>query len=169
MSGGSLDPESPKDVQCEHCGLFFRNDGIDPHEAHCERQGRPPYQEIRGRGGPPGDSPAGEGPGSTPDGKGPTPSEGDDPGPESVETDGGPIEPPTRDVVDEQENDTPASAEELPERYVSVERYLETIDEELPDEVVDAIEDAVEGYDVVDVEQTTSESIQALHFDEVDA
>lgn len=39
MSNGSRERERPQDVQCQHCGRFYRNDGIHGHEPHCPLKG----------------------------------------------------------------------------------------------------------------------------------
>ncbi|WP_233510257.1 hypothetical protein [Haloferax sp. Atlit-4N] len=38
MSGGTYEPQSATDQQCEHCGLYFRAQGIHNHETSCYLQ-----------------------------------------------------------------------------------------------------------------------------------
>lgn len=35
MKGGTLEPENPRDQQCEHCGLYFSAQGVHNHQRSC--------------------------------------------------------------------------------------------------------------------------------------
>jgi hypothetical protein len=190
MSNGSLDPESPKDVQCEHCGLYFRNDGIRPHEEYCDRRGKDPLQPILSPEDVTGDTPAeeggdlgGEAPDPTPEGEGLSPDEGDGPGDagddQEVATDGaglglsGPPRASSNDTAPS--NATPSertkpsvmSADQLPDRYVAVDRYLEEVEDRAGGVVnVDVLREQLSDYDIVDVDATTEDNIVAYTLDE---
>jgi len=163
-----LDPESPKDVQCEHCGLYFRNDGIRPHEQHCNRRDKDPFQPIRGESEP-RDEPQPEESDPTPDSEGVTASDGESPG-QAVETrepatEGGtgPMEPPTPTVEPATDD-----SDELPERYVEIDDYLEAARERgLSEEQISQLRDSLEEYDLVDTQTTTAESVTALNMEDV--
>jgi hypothetical protein len=83
-------------------------------------------------------------------------------------TDGGRQTPPMPDVdeTDEQENAGYVTVDDLPERYVPVEDYVER--KRRRDDVdADTLAAHLEDYDVVDVESFTGESIEAYTIDEV--
>ncbi|AUV82072.1 hypothetical protein C2R22_10775 [Salinigranum rubrum] len=35
MKGGTLEPENPREQQCEHCGLYFSAQGVHNHQRSC--------------------------------------------------------------------------------------------------------------------------------------
>jgi hypothetical protein len=39
MAGGSREPESEDDQQCQHCGLWWASGGVQSHENNCDWQG----------------------------------------------------------------------------------------------------------------------------------
>lgn len=84
---------------------------------------------------------------------------------QSAETDGGRQAPPMPDV-DEQEDAGDVDTDDLPDRYVPVEDYVERKGRR-DDVDADALADHLEDYDVVDVESYTGDSIQAYTLDEV--
>lgn len=179
MSNGSQQPEHPRDVRCEHCGRCYRNDGIHNHERNC------PYDKVDGWVVPPsewdeGDTTPSERGGDTnppqdgdADGDQPTPSTSDaEPEPETV-TDGGPRSPPTPDLEepvddDRDDDDDPIEASDLSDRYVAVDDYVAAVRAQAGDAVdVDALEEQLADYFVVDVQETTEETIEALTREEV--
>jgi hypothetical protein len=89
---------------------------------------------------------------------------------ETTVTDGGPQAPPTPDVdvQDDDGDDGPTTADDLPDRYVPVDEYIETVRERAGHLVdVDKLADQLSDKDVVDVEETTAEHIAAYSIDEV--
>ena len=82
-------------------------------------------------------------------------------------TDGGRQAPPMpdlEDVDDQDDGDT-----NLPDRFVPVEDYVAAAGDALGDEQVAQLRDALDDYDVVDVEATTAENIVAHPLEEVAA
>lgn len=175
MSQGSREREHPRDVQCKHCGRYYRNDGIHAHEENC------PYDAVEETIVPlasegEGDvTPSDTGGDVTPaqDGAG----EGVDPTPDTSEettvTDGGPRSPPTPDLEepvddDRDSDDDPIEASDLSDRYVAVDDYVAAVRAQAGDAVdVDALEEQLADYFVVDVQETTEETIEALTREEV--
>jgi len=166
MSHGSLEQETPRDQQCEHCGRWYRNDGITIHEENCdledvdamlvELESREDRGESLTGADPQGSDPQdGEGVAST--------SEGRD-----VATNGGPRDPPEPDVqedVDDVDDDPDQTVDDLPDRYITVDEYLEALHGSDVD--VDALEDELEPFDVVDLENTGAREVRAHTIEEV--
>lgn len=164
MSHGSHEREHPRDVQCQHCGRFYRNDGIHGHEANC------PYDAVDdtivelvndgGRDVTPS--------GSSGDPSPPQDSEtmGGDP---PAVTDGGPQAPPEPETVDVQDDDQDDvdDQDDLPERYVEVDQYVEAVEEEVDHIDTDELRSRLSDFDVVDVEATTADNIVAFERGEV--
>jgi hypothetical protein len=181
MSNGSHEPEHPRDVQCNHCGRYFRNDGIHAHEENCPlaevdetivplaNDGGgpvPPNEEVQGG------QPAQDGEGVAPDPVGGDGLENVDNDP--VRTDGGesgpapadPPEPP--EPVDDDQD-------ELPDRYVPVEVWCDRIEDERPELTDDELWGGYRGElirrtDYVDIQETDAErgDIVAYPEEEID-
>lgn len=107
MSNGSREPETPKDVQCEHCGRYYRHDGIHGHEPNCPLKGEDvTIVPIVGSEDPSGPVTPGA---RTPD----EPDDGEDAGgrtPIAEVRDGGELTPPAPDLEDSELVDEPADA-----------------------------------------------------------
>lgn len=196
---GKFERTSPKDQQCEHCGLWFSDRGVKAHESHCFLEGReyriiPPEDAEEGMGEPPNADgvppddtgpPQPEGAGVTQDPEPQPPEEYDGEGDvdvddqdgaelEDVATDGGglglegPPETSSSSSASTSSRDpTGPTVDDLPDRYVSVEEYLEAVREETHGVDVDELAEHLEEYDVVDVEETTEEKIAAYPIEEV--
>jgi len=115
MSGGSREPESPTDQQCENCGRYYSAKGIDTHERSCPHpEWAEPLVPLED-GSDTSESVGGdtsEGPPQTQTSPAPEASEGSNP---TAETDGGlglagPPEP------DDDPDEEPSDAEPEPER-----------------------------------------------------
>jgi hypothetical protein len=101
MSGGSTEPDSPRDRQCRHCGLYFSASGIVSHERNCDWEALPtthPHADEIDEGEPAasdrfrkGGDPSGETPGETlskpPESEGDPPVKGADPSDQEAEPD----------------------------------------------------------------------------------
>jgi hypothetical protein len=175
MSGGSQTAEHRLDVQCKHCGRYYRNDGIHAHQRYC------PFSEVdetivplEGKRDDRDVSPSDEGETSEPpqddetiDGQNTV----EDPDPrETVETDGGPRPPPEpeldQDVDQDDQDDDRLDEDDLGDRYVTVEEYIDTIRKS---EKVDAdqLRRRLSGFDVIDLEETTATEIKAYTSEEI--
>lgn len=87
---------------------------------------------------------------------------------QSTATDGAWQSPPMPDLEDV--DDSPDDdVDDLPDRYVPVADYVDAASDDLGDDEVKQLRDALEDYDVVDVEATTAENIVAHPIDEVTA
>lgn len=186
---GQVEPATHTDQQCSHCGLWFSSRGIFAHEENCKLKGEP-YRVQPDRddaeGTDDGTSPDGpESPddsgGGLPDGYPPEDDVSDDPSgsgtspTDAVATDGGPglgLTPPSSGGADTSRADPSGTSstptvDELPDRYVAVDAYLEAVDEE--DHAVDvgALREHLQEYDVVDVQETSEEHIVAYTLGEV--
>lgn len=109
MSGGSREPESNTDVQCQNCGRYYSSKGIHSHRDSCSHpEWADPLVELEDHS--PEASEGGGAPSASTD---PDPSDGPDP--TTAETDGGlglPGEPEPSGSLEEEPD--PADAE--PER-----------------------------------------------------
>lgn len=85
---------------------------------------------------------------------------------QTASTDGGRQAPPMPDVDEADEQDEDVTVDDLPDRYVPVEDYVDRKGRR-DDVDADALAEHLEDYDVVDVESYTAESIQAFTLDEV--
>lgn len=159
--------------RCKHCGLAFSSRGIIPHERNCDRDDPiidPDEPVLR-------EDADGDGASPTPDREDPTDGDSVDPsndggassdeGPTEVVSDGGSRAPPVPDGGSSSSTET-VTVDDLGDRYVSCKDYLSTLREhDVPAEVVDALEEALSEHDVVDVEETTEESVAAYPIEEV--
>jgi hypothetical protein len=186
---GKVEPTTQTDQQCSHCGLWFSSRGIFAHEDSCKLKGEPyrvqPEREA-GEGTDDGTLPTGvESPddsgGGLPDGYPPEDDVSEDPtgsgtSPTDADaTDGGPglgLTPPSSGGADTSGADPSGTSstptvDELPDRYVSVDEYLEAVDAK--DHAVDvgALREQLAEYDVVDVQETSEEHIAAYTLEEV--
>jgi hypothetical protein len=103
--------------------------------------------------------------------------EGTPPDPEAVDptsegrdvaTDGGPRDPPVPDVqeeVDVVDDDPDQTVDDLPDRYIPVDEYLDEL--QGSDVDVDALEYELEPFDVVDLENTGAREVRAHTIEEV--
>lgn len=126
MSGGSREPESPTDVQCENCGRYYSSKGIHAHRDSCDHpEWAEPLVELEdhspeaSEGSPPTDT------SPEPDGSDPS---------TTAETDGGlglggPPEP--SGAVDEETDEEP---EPETENCPGCGHDLEATEEELRDQ-----------------------------------
>jgi len=147
MTNGSREREHPRDVQCCHCGRFYRNDGIQGHEENC------PYSEVDDTVVPLADD-GGRDPTPTDTGDGASPPQdgegvGADPTADTV-ADGGPQKPPDPDVdVNDQDDQN-----DLPEKYVDITDYIDAVKERPEPVDIDKLRAELSEYDVIDLEQT---------------
>lgn len=170
---GHFEKPSQTAQQCEYCGLWFDRRGVNAHQMNCRFEGR----DIRIL--PPEDS-GGDPPESAPTPESPESADGVHGGDaNSPPTPNADIEKPTRTdggpglgldgPPEAPEPSSPTSPADLPDHYVDVETYLEAVQEEAPNVDVGALREQLAEYDVVDVEETTAESIAAYRLDEVQA
>lgn len=144
MSNGSHDREDVRDVQCAHCGRFYRNDGVKIHERNCpysevddtivdlpdQDQGTEPLEDVVESTPTPQD---GEAMAPTPEA--PDPSDPDADGGDPLRTDGGPSDPPAPpEPVDDQEDQ---DDEDLPDGYQPVNDWVDDYEDEHEDVVDD--------------------------------
>lgn len=181
MSHGSTEPETDRDRRCEHCGRYYTRRGIISHRRNCQWEAydvlHPEAEPLEDDGGDPsvsgtdpndepadgvGDTPTPEG--GAPDGQ--TADTGSSGPTQETATDGGPRDPPMPDVDDVQKesDDEPT---DLPDHLVPVDEYLEAVRESDAPVDVSALEEQLAEYSVVDVEETTTENIEAYRPGEV--
>lgn len=176
---GKFERDEKADQQCQHCGLFFDQRGIKAHELHCRFRGRDVrILPLEKSGGDPPESALGPEPPESPDGTGGGVSDsGGDPNAgveKPTRADGGPglgLEGPPADESATSSAGTETSrptVDELPDRYVEVEAYVAEVRERAPAVDAEALRSQLAQFDVVDVEETTEESIAAYTLDEVD-
>lgn len=87
---------------------------------------------------------------------------------QSTATDGGRQSPPVPDLEDV-DDDPDDDVDDLPDRYVPVEDYVDAASDDLDADETRQLREALDEYDVVDVEATTEENIVAYPIDEVSA
>lgn len=174
---------------------MFDRRGVKAHERNCEWEDYDGYHpsvdaedvgDLRDQpdailgsdpndsGGDPSD---GAGDGGTPERVDPDVTQSQetdtpDSGAPASRADGGPRSPPTPATTtsssDAGDQDVVDDADQLPERFVDVDEYLEEIRREDPDGVhVDKLQVLLREYDVVDVVATDDERIAAYRFEEV--
>jgi hypothetical protein len=103
VSGGSSEPESERDVQCQNCGRWYTPKGITGHQPHCPLEGYDamivPLEDTTHPLDEDGD----------PSEKGaPAPSEAEGDAPSPTATDGGEtMAPPTFEADDDDLDDDP--------------------------------------------------------------
>lgn len=145
MPGGSREPEGDDETQCQHCGLWYGQEGVLPHERTCDLAGydarkvplTDPKTRVRAGLDPDPDAGADElqdgaasDPGTTHPDDGSEPA----PAPESTVTDGGPRSVPSFNVDD---GDTDAPADDGPScPDCETSEYLVPV-EVLPDAVLE--------------------------------
>ena len=171
MVSGNRYGKNERYRRCQNCGLAYSSRGIIPHERNCDRD-EPiidpdePVLRDDAEGDAASPSPDRDDP---PDGESVDPSDdggvSSETGPTEVVSDGGSRAPP---VPDGGSSSKPKSVDELGDRYVPCQDYLDTLREpDVPKEIVDALEDDLSEHDVVDVEETTEESVAAYSLEDV--
>jgi len=177
MSNGSRERESPQDVQCEHCGRWFRNDGVHGHEPNCPLRGEDvvivelegPDEGVgsltEGAGTPPVDSTDGEDSGGLTPGVDPDSQDGED----GARADGGRVmDPPTPTTAPTASTSTTSSSrdssadEDVPDHYVDADEFIARAERKNPhlartDEWRRLRADA-EQHDYVDLRETDLEA-----------
>jgi len=81
-------------------------------------------------------------------------------------TDGGRAAPPEPDLKDDA--DDPVDVDDLPDRYVPVDQYLDEITDQVSDRLLNQYRRSLSGYDVVDVVETReNDQVHAYPLEEV--
>lgn len=134
MSNGTLERECARDTQCEHCGRFWRNDGIHSHEENCEFQdvdarvvdleNRQDREDVFDDVETPDPTP--DGVGADPDPTASTPTQ-------DVATDGGPRDPPEPDVAVDGRDVATDGGENIPDRFVQVGEWCDGVEDDKPE------------------------------------
>jgi hypothetical protein len=170
----NFEPTGKTDQECPHCGLFYSDRGIKAHRANCPLKGedywvRRPDSLEDGEGGDAPDDAGAPVETESNDDVGPDPSTHTSPPSDSGEatTDGGRRAPPQPSIdVDDDEDDDPVDVDDLPDRFVPVEDYVERKSRR-EDVDGDRLAERLEDYDVVDVESYTGDRIEAYTLEEV--
>jgi hypothetical protein len=165
---GTKNKKKPTDEMCPNCGLYYSKRGIIPHRRNCDRD-EPLLPLDRD------DDDGGDGPDDkvTPEASTPTdgvgdgaPPEGSTPSSDPARTDGAGLglEGPPETSTDGGRDDHG----DLPDRYVSVDEYLDACRAKgLSESRVAQLREALEEYDVVDVQKTTEDHLAASTLEEV--
>jgi len=183
MSGKKYIQDPDRETVCPSCGLVFSRRGIIAHSRNCDRD-EPLLDPDRDARHPslrddedtpdPNDTGDGESEDGVAEGVSvrdtPTPNShttdpnGEPDGDQDATTDGGRATPPEPELEDGA--DDPVDVDDLPDRYVPVEDY---VDRKSRREDVDGdrLREQLSDFDVVDVDSYTGDRIEAYTLDEL--
>ena len=161
---------------CPHCGGWYDSRGWNTHLRSCDRQGdgkkanfspeRPPSEG--GKGDPNSQDDEQQGSESKPS---PESNSGLGLGGDPAQEDrGSPRASPSRTPRPTDVDEPTPSVDDLPERFVATSAFVDAVREQADDDIADDIADAVETrlskYDVVDTRETTDDKIVAYQLGE---
>jgi len=177
MPHGSKHPDSRDgEKMCPHCGGWYDSRGWNTHLRSCDRHGedkkanfdpgRPPSAGGKGDANSQDDEQQGSESKPSPESNSGLGLGGDPP----QEDPGSPRASPSRTPRPTDVDEPTPSVDDLPERFVATSAFVDAVREQADDDIADDIADAVETrlskYDVVDTRETTDDKIVAYQLGE---